>query len=178
MHNVYFRALDFETKMSYKKEFIDFGYLKNISQGTKDLLIMYGGTLPGLKNGKIELNLNSLKLTMGETLRLHTEYLNKPGGKAAWIYYVNMQNEVFNLIIRAHEEAHAICYLGHRKSLEKRINEPNLNILAEEDFCDQAGLYVIKKKGLTLPKWVGSHSDGKWDVDLLEWAKKVNHNNP
>ena len=147
MKEVYFNMLDFEGKMPDINEFQDLGYVPELLVKTKELFDKLGQPNGEDHIRQCGIDVDLLKSNFGG---FHMRITNYPvdGSKTSWIYYNQFDDESIDIWNRAHEEAHATCHLGLRSELEKKIGSPNLSDLYEEDFCDQAGLYVLKRRGI------------------------------
>ncbi len=147
MKDVYFHMLGFEGKIPDIYEFQDLGYVPDLLAKTRELFDKLG-----LPNGEDYIRQCGIDVDLLKTNSsgFNMRITNYPvdGSKTSWIYYNQFDDESIDIWNRAHEEAHAACHLGLRSELEKRIGIPNLSDLYEEDFCDQAGLYVLEKKGI------------------------------
>ena len=86
------------------------------------------------------------------------EYYKKCGGKctdyggSVEIFCRDYNNPLKNIIVKGHEETHALKALGKLKKLEKAINEflnikIKLSELEEETMADIGGIYAAKKAG-------------------------------
>jgi len=147
MKDVYFQILDFEGKMPDINKFQDFGYVQDMLQKTKELFEKIGQPNGEDHIRRCGIDVDHQKENSGG---FHMRITNYPvqGSKTSYIYYNKFEEVSIDTWNRAHEEAHAVCHLGLRSELERRISSSNLSDLYEEDFCDQAGLYVLKRKGI------------------------------
>lgn len=147
MKNLYFETLNFEGKVRDIDEFVDFGYVPNLLAQTKKLFrkLEEPDTITHFRS--INLNVAILKHNRGGFHLRITNYPEKHS-KTSWIYYTRVEDRALDIWNRAHEETHAVCHLGLRAELERKVNMPGLSNLYEEDFCDQAGLYVLRKRDI------------------------------
>lgn len=148
MKDVYFQILDFEGRMPKINEFQDFGYVPQLLDKTKELFRKLGqpDDEEYIKQCGIDVDLQ--RENYGG---FHMRITNYPvdNSKTSYIYYNKFNDKSINLWNRAHEEAHAVCHIGLKGKLEKRMGLPNLECgLWEEDFCDQAGLYALRQKDI------------------------------
>jgi len=81
-----------------------------------------------------------------------------PGHRSSFVFYNNLkhksltENQALNVWNQAHEEAHAAIFLGAKRDLETLVGCEILNCESEEEFCDKAAIYALKKWGCELPE--------------------------
>lgn len=139
--------LNFKGKIHDIDEFQDFGYVPELLDKTKELFERLGKPNGEEHIRRCGINVDYLKANSAGFSMIITNYPEN-GSRTSWIYYNKFDDESINIGVRAHEEAHAICHFGLRSEIEKRIDSPNLSDLNEEDFCKQAGIYAMRRKGI------------------------------
>ncbi len=165
MHRVHFKALDFRPSISDHNLFADYGYVSDLSPKEKEYLFRFNLSL---KETDDKLPLADSQIIMGETVRLGIEYESGSKGRGAFIIYRKINDPTLDLVIRAHEESHAACWLGVRQSLERKINIKHLDEMLEEDFCDEGALYALRLRKLSIPSYFEKSSGGHWKLDILK----------
>jgi len=168
MKAVYFEMLDFQGKIADNEGFEDFGYVPDLLEKTRELFARNG--LPNEDEDIIKLLGREpfYQILVPNDGGYHLRLSNAVGeARHSWIYYNKFSDEASDIFMRAHEETHAVCHLGLRGELEQRIGLPTLSDLWEEDFCDQAGLYAVRKKGIE------PHPD-----NLIPYAERLAGNTP
>jgi len=148
MKGVYFQMLDFKGKMPDNYSFTDAGYTSNLMEEAKEFLQNNGYESTEKALEELGFPMVTLRTNSGG---LHIA-VNNVEGRESHIFYNQLFPESADFFNRAHEEAHAASNLGLRRDLERMIGVQNLERLSEEDFCDQAGIYVLRKKGLEVPQ--------------------------
>jgi len=151
MKPIYFKALGFASAIPDNYFFHDCGYVKSLIDQTRKLLSEIGQ--PSDNDFLMRCNISPSRLSLGNGgFHLHTLNFPTTGSRTSWIYYNPLANLSLDIHNRAHEETHAACRLGLKEQLIEKIAQEDiarkqvLRGLAEEDFCDQAGLWVIKTK--------------------------------
>lgn len=147
MKDVYFQMLDFERKIPDNYSFSDMGYTDSLMDKAKEVIENMGYEPTEKILEELGFPIIILRHNRGG---IHISTTRADGGKHSFIFY-NRFPEAKDIHNRAHEETHAISNLGLRKDLEKMIGVSNLEQLCEEDFCDQAGIYILRKKSIEIP---------------------------
>jgi len=148
MKDIYFEMLDFEGRVPDNYSFTDLGYTTSLVDKAKEFIQMRGYE-PTEK--VLEEKGFPLVVLQHNSGGFHIGMKRDDGGKESFIFYNQLLPETGDIHTRAHEEAHAVSNLGLRKDLERMMGISNPEWLCEEDFCDQAGLYVLRKKGFAVP---------------------------
>ena len=150
MKQIYFQMLDFEGRVPNNHSFIDAGYTSSLMDKAKEFVKDFLGYEPTEKVlEELGYPMVALRYNRGG---LHISRNNWWGRKLSYIFYNQISPESNNIITRAHEEAHAASNLGLRRDLERMIGIPNLEQLCEEHFCNQAGLYALRKRDIEIPQ--------------------------
>jgi hypothetical protein len=149
MKKVYFEMLDFEAIIPDSYSFIDKGYTPSLMDRAKDWLKEMGCDPTEKALADMGFQMETLRYNSGGIF-IGTK--TPDGRKASTIFYNHLAPEADDIYNRAHEETHAAEYLDLREDLENMMGTSGLEQLCEEDFCDQAGFYVLKRKGIEIPE--------------------------
>ncbi len=147
MKDAYFQILDFEGRISSNDVYHDLGFTDNLIETVQEILQNSGHKTDMETIEKLGFPMTVLRHNQGG-LHIGSETNES---RQAIIFYNHQSPEVAEIKTRAHEESHAVCYLGLRKDLEKMVDVAGIGKFCEEDFCDQMGFYVLRKKGIEIP---------------------------
>jgi len=144
MKTLNFNILEFEAQVEDNHDFRDMGYSNDLLKKAKEFNQEFG--LPSDDESLMALG---FKPFFSGFCFHHFD--KKTGIYHSRIVYTPDFFKVRDLSCRAHEEAHAVCFHGLRPKLTKEMLASGYKLrsrLSEEDFCGQAGLWVLNKRGL------------------------------
>lgn len=155
MKTIKFEALQMDGRVPDNYRYGDFGFVKDVRLGLRELFKMAGQQFDDeyLKQSITNPEYTGEEKILGVTTGF---YYPDKDILVVCITYTKTGCPLSNLFIRGHEEGHAVCKLGLRSQLEDLIGEPiserykrmPVEELPEETFCNEAGLYTLKVRGI------------------------------